>query len=81
MKEIIVKITFDETKNLIDCDWIRGCMDDCCVNYESVEEFGIEDFRTFYPNMIASQLSSIQPMPNDMKILMPDLLKDMRNDV
>ncbi len=33
-----------------------------------------------YAEETAAYLSSIQPMPNDMKILMPDLLKDIKRD-
>ncbi len=33
-----------------------------------------------YAEETTAYLSSIQPMPNNMKILMPDLLKDIKRD-
>lgn len=37
MKEVVIKIQFDDDKlDPINADFVRGCLDDCCVDYIDV---------------------------------------------
>jgi hypothetical protein len=37
VKEVVIKIQFDDNKREpINADYIRGCLDDCCVDYIDV---------------------------------------------
>lgn len=43
MKETIVKIQFDDNKrDPIDADFVRGCLDDCCVDYINVLDVPVD---------------------------------------
>ena len=36
MKEVVIKIQFDNIRFPINADVVRGCLDDCCVDYIDV---------------------------------------------
>lgn len=79
MKDIIVKIQFDENRYILDADMISDALQEYTKGdgISNVQEI---NFRSYYPQMIVEELSKVQPMPNDMRLLFPDLLKDFKKN-
>lgn len=79
MKEITVTIQFDENRRTIDSDVV---FDALCEYFkgDGIVDVKPINFRTFYPQMIAEELSKVQPMSNDVRLVVPDLLKDSKNE-
>lgn len=69
------EIEFDENRINVDSEVVTDAL---CEYYKGDGNVQVKDlnFRTFYPHMIAEQFSKIQPIPNDIKPMFPDLLKE-----